>query len=113
MNKFSIAIGLLVYANAVSAAPVIDMSSPAPTERVTVADLNLFGNAGKATLQARIRSAAGRVCGSHGSTLAENTGASRCIRTAIAGALAQVDRTVAARSSKIVDTAKLAVTSGR
>jgi UrcA family protein len=109
MNRYSIAIGLLVYANAVSAAPVIMRGSPAPTERVSVADLDLLGNAGKATLQARVRAAAGRVCGSRGSTLADNTRASRCIRIATAGALAQVDRTVAARSSKI---AALAVTSG-
>lgn len=112
MNKYSIAIGFLVYANAVSAAPVIVMGDPAPTERVSVADLNLLGNAGIATLRARVRAAAGRVCGSRGSTLADDIRASRCIRIATAGALAQVDRTVAARSSKMVDTATLAVTSG-
>ena len=113
MNRYSIAIGFLVYATAVSAAPVTVMGSPAPTERVSVADLDLLGNAGKATLQARVRAAAGRVCGSRGSTLADDIRASRCIRIATAGALAQVDRAVAARSSKIVDTAALAVTGGR
>ena len=113
MNKYSIAIVLLVYANAVSAAPVIVMGSPAPTERVSVADLNLLGNAGKATLQARIRAAARRVCGSRGSSLADDTDARRCVRIAIAGALAQVDRTVAARSSKTESIAALAVTGGR
>lgn len=113
MNKYLIGIGLLVYANAVSAAPVIVVGNLAPTERVSVADLNLLGNAGNVTLQARIRAAAGRVCGSRGSTLADITRASRCIRIAIADALAQVNRTDAARSSKIGDIAALAVTSGR
>jgi UrcA family protein len=106
----------LAYAKAVSgdAAPLTSPSSQTPIERVSVADLDLRGEAGRATLQKRIHRAARRICATHGVLpLAMNLSEMRCIRTAIARASAQLDQIAAAHAAEAVEIAALVVDTGR
>jgi UrcA family protein len=97
-----------------SDAPRTLSTSQTSIERVSFADLDLFGQAGKATLQRRIRAAARRVCDTHGDpTLAVQLGEMHCTRSAIASTSAQLDRIAVAHAEKAVEIAALAVDVGR
>jgi UrcA family protein len=100
MNKLLISIGVLAFASqAANATPVIVEGNPAPFERVSVADLNLASQAGIATLRARIRSAANRVCVTNNvQPVAIKLRERSCYRTARTKALRDVDRLAAAQS---------------
>lgn len=110
MSRFLVGVCMLAVAGDASAAPPTLSTSEPSIERVSFADLDLVGQAGKATLQRRIRAAARRVCYTPGVVpLAVKVGEMRCNRTAIAGASAQFDRIAAARGTKAVEIAALAV----
>ena len=97
-----------------SAAPLMLSTRQALIERVSFGDLDLLGDAGKATLQRRIRAAARRLCNTPGVLpLAAKVSEVRCNRTAIARASAQFDRIAAARGAKAVEIAALALNAGR
>jgi UrcA family protein len=88
----SISLGILA-AGAANAAPLPAEGGPAPSQRVTYADLNLDHQAGIATLRSRISAAARRLCEtSNVAPLAEKVRETRCYRTAIADAYDQVLR---------------------
>ena len=97
---FTISLLALALASAAAASPAIAEVNPFLIERVSFVDLNLGGQAGIATLHARIRSAAGRVCVSYGvQSLAEQLSEKRYYRSAIANASGQIDGIVEARSA--------------
>jgi UrcA family protein len=105
---------MLAVAGEASAAQRTLSQSETSIERVGVADLDLLGQAGKATLQRRIRAAARRVCDTQGvSSLAVNVSEMRCNRSAIARASEQLDRITAAHAAKAVEIAALAADVGR
>jgi len=107
-------VGVCILAVSGNAAPLTSPSSQIPIERVSVSDLDLRGEAGRATLQKRIHGAARRVCATHGVLpLAMNLSEMRCIRTAIARASAQLDQISAAHAAEAVEVAALAVDTGR
>lgn len=62
MNPFLVGVGLLAVSGDASTVPQPPSNSQSAIERVSFADLDLLGQAGKATLQRRIRAAAHRVC---------------------------------------------------
>ena len=114
MSSFLVGICILAVSGDASAAPLTLPSSQTPIERVSVSDLDLRGEAGRATLQRRIHGAARRVCDTHGVLpLAMNLSAMRCTRTAIARASAQLDQIAAAHAAEAVKIAALAVDTGR
>lgn len=101
---------MLAVSGEASAAPRTLSTTETSTERVSYADLDLLGQAGKATLQRRIRAAAHRVCDTYGvQPLAVKLNEMRCNRSAIAHAAAQLDRIAAVHSAKAVEIAALAV----
>ena len=114
MSPFLVGVCMLAVSGDASAAPRTLVSAQTPIERVSVADLDLRGEAGQATVQRRIRGAARRVCGTHGVLpLSMNPGGMRCNRNAIARASAELDRIAAAHAAKPVEIAALAVDTGR
>eukprot|EP01035_Chromulina_nebulosa_P016042 gene16042-21269_t len=99
MNRYflSIALGLLAAGSA-NAAPFTGEGGPAPSQRVSYADLDLDRPAGITTLRSRISAAAHRLCQtSNVAPLAEKVRETRCYRTAIADAYDQVHRNQAQR----------------
>ncbi|MEG3175393.1 UrcA family protein [Sphingomonas sp. RB3P16] len=114
MSPFSVGVCILAVSAQASAAPLKLSPSQTSIERVSFADLDLLGQAGKATLQRRIRAAARRVCDTQGvPSLAVKLDAMRCNRRAIARAAAQIDRIAAAHATKAVEIAYLSVDAGR
>lgn len=114
MSPFLVGVCMLAVSGEASAAPRTLSTSETSTERVSYADLDLFGQAGKATLQRRIRAAAHRVCDTYGvQPLAVKLDEMRCNRSAIASASAQIDRITATQAAKAVEIAALAVDGGR
>ena len=107
-------VGICILAVSGDAAPLMSPSSQTLIERVSVADLDLRGEAGRATLQRRIHGAARRVCATQGVLpLAMNLSEMRCTRTAIARASAQLDQIAAAHAAEAVEVAVLAVDTSR
>jgi UrcA family protein len=107
-------VGICILTVSGDAVPLTSPSSQTLIERVSVADLDLRGEAGRATLQRRIHGAARRVCATQGVLpLAMNLSAMRCTRTAIARASAQLDQIAAAHAAEAVEIAALAVDTGR
>ena len=105
MSIALIANSLIALANPIGAAPGTVEARPTSAERVSFADLDLQGQAGIATLQARLHAAAGRVCDTYGvQSLAAKLDEMRCKRSALAAASGAVDR-LAARSEKVVEMA--------
>ena len=114
MRPLLVGVCMLAVSGEASAAPLTRSMSQTSIERVSFADLDLLGQAGKATLQRRIRAAARRVCDTHGVTaLATQLAELRCNRSAVARASAQLDRIAAAHAAKAVEIAALAVDMGR
>jgi len=112
VSPFLVSICILAVSD--DAAPLTSPSSQTQLERVSVADLDLRGEAGRATLQRRIHGAARRVCATQGVLpLAMNLSEMRCTRTAIARASAQLDQIAAAHAAEAVEIAALAVDTGR
>jgi UrcA family protein len=114
VSPFLVGVCILVVSGDASAAPRTFPSAQTPIERVSVADLDLRGEAGQATLQRRIRGAARRVCDTHGVLpLSVKLGEMRCNRSVIARASAQLDWIAAAQAAKAVEIAALAAEAGR
>lgn len=114
MRPFLVGVCMLAVSGEASAAPRTLSTSQTLIEHVSFADLDLLGQAGKATLQRRIRAAARRVCDTQGvPPLAVKLDEMRCNRSAIARASAQLDRIAAAHAAKAVEIAALAVDVGR
>lgn len=112
MSPFLVGICILTVSG--DAVPLTSPSSQTLIERVSVADLDLRGEAGRATLQRRIHGAARRVCATQGVLpLAMNLSEMRCTRTAIARASAQLDQIAAVHAAEAVEIAALAVDTGR
>jgi UrcA family protein len=95
---------VMIIATAVSlfATPAVaqDFGST-PSEKISYGDLDLASAGGKATLEQRIRAAAGRVCrsGSNEQTLQDNLAGRVCFKTSVADGLHQMDQLIAARNS--------------
>ncbi|MDH7972804.1 UrcA family protein [Sphingomonas sp. AR_OL41] len=94
MNRYFLAITLgVLAAGPANAAPLIVEGGPAPSQRVTYADLDLDRPAGISTLRSRISAAARRLCvTSNAAPIAEKVREMRCYRTAVADAYDQVHR---------------------
>lgn len=114
MNPFLVGVCLLAVSGDASTVPQPPSNSQSAIERVSFADLDLLGQAGKTTLQRRIRAAAHRVCETHGVVpLAVLQGEMRCNRSAIASATSQLDRIASTHAAKAIEIAALAVNVGR
>jgi UrcA family protein len=92
------AVGLLSIA--ICSAPAIAQGDSNRKEQVSFVDLDVGQNAGKISLEQRIRSAAARVCSSDGefdftSVLASH----RCYQTAVSNGLSQMSQMIASRKS--------------
>lgn len=113
--KYLIAAALFALASgAASAAPVTAEGNSIPAVRVSFADLDLGGQAGIATLKARIRSAAGRLCTTYNvEPMAVKLSEKRCYRTTIANAYGQVDRLAAGHPASLLAAAALTVSAVR
>ncbi|MEG3145914.1 UrcA family protein [Sphingomonas sp. RT2P30] len=94
MNRYLLSIALgAIAAGSANAAPLTGDGGPAPSQRVTYADLDLDRQAGITTLRSRISAAAHQLCEtSNVAPLAEKVREMRCYRTAIADAYQQVHR---------------------
>jgi len=64
------------------------------SKRVSYADLNLRSEAGRVTLMRRVKAAAKQVCDSGNGSLPLHRPSQRCVKTAVSGALAQIDSKV-------------------
>ena len=114
MSPFLAGVCILAVSVDASAALLTSPSSQTLIERVSVADLDLRGEAGRATLQRRIHGAARRVCATQDVLpLAMKLSEMRCTRTAIARASAQLDQIAAAHAAEAVEVAVLAVDTSR
>ena len=104
---------MLAFSGQASAGPTPLATSQTSIERVSYADLDLLGQAGRAALQRRIRAAARRLCDTPGVLpLAVKMGETRCHRSAVARASVQLDRIAAAHAARAVQIAALAVDVG-
>jgi len=94
------------------AEPIIIQDAMPPAVHVSYADLNLHSDAGRRTLQSRVRGAANSLCLENGNPdLLRWTLEKDCYRDAIAGAQPQIDAAV--RSLAIVAAAATITVSAR
>jgi UrcA family protein len=99
MLKSLSCLALSALATAASAQAPLTVAA-APSARVSYAELNLASAAGRATLDARVRSAARRLCLPHGtSDLVREAAGRACLVEAIASARPQVARALAESAS--------------
>lgn len=90
----------VVLAGPVQAAPILVVTEPVRSERVSVADLNLNSLAGQARLEGRLRAAAEKVCEADGDRSLETVlNVRKCYSAAVAAAIRQGDDLVDAQAS--------------
>lgn len=92
--------GAIVPATSAAAADTVIVTAPAPSARVSYADLDLGSQAGRAQLQQRIRGAAGSLCFEDNvNPLDVRLLRHACFTAAVADGYRQVDELVTARGS--------------
>ncbi len=83
-------------APAVASTPIVVEGSPAPSARISHADLNLVSTAGVRRLNARIRNAAERLCvDEYSRSLRDIADGRACLRVTLERARPQVERAIA------------------